>query len=137
MPYKIENPEQSEEKAYANKDGNTECVEFVRQTLNLPHTSLWKEGKKVTKGDLTIMKGTAIATFVDGKYPQTGNTGKHAAVYLGQDETGIIVLDQWRNQGKVKKRTIPFKPRRSGLSNDGNAFSVIETVSPSESNGKK
>lgn len=136
MPYKLENPEQSEEKAYTNKAGNTECVEFVRQTLNLPHTSLWKEGKKVTKGDLGILKGTAIATFVNGKYPQEGNTGKHAAIYFGQDETGIIVLDQWRKQGKVKKRTIPFKPRISGLSNDGNAFSIIETTISSESEGK-
>ena len=114
-------------KAYANAAGNTECVEFIRQTLGAPQTALWREGVKVKKGSV-IDAGTAIATFVNKKYPQTGSTGKHAAIYVGQNGNGIQVLDQWASQGMVKPRTIrwvPVSPHPSP-SNDGNAFSVIE-----------
>jgi hypothetical protein len=111
---------------FVNPQGNAECVEFIKQTLGAPPTALWREGKKVVKGDLSIAPGTAIATFVNGKYPQTGNTGKHAAIYLGQDQQGIQVLDQWRSQGVVKPRTIKWKPTSAGASNDGTAFSVVE-----------
>lgn len=134
MPYilQIKDLTEYEGKAFLNSKGNAECVEFVRQTLGLPPTLRWKEGKKITKGDSTILKGTAIATFVNGVYPQEGNSGKHAAIYLGYDEVGLIVLDQWRGQGMVKKRTIRWKPTNPGISNDGNAFSVIETFEPSK-----
>ncbi len=111
---------------FVNSQGHAECIEFICQTLNGPATSAWREGKKVIKGDMTIAPGTAIATFVNGRYPQTGSTGKHAAIYLGQDAQGIQVLDQWRAQGVVKPRTIRWKPSNSSPSNDGNAFSVIE-----------
>ena len=112
--------------AYTNAQGHAECVEFIKQTLGAPATNAWCEGSKVTKGLVGILPGTAIATFVDGKYPQEGNTGKHAAIYLGQDALGILVLDQWRTQGMVKARTIKWNPTSPGASNDGNAFSVAE-----------
>ena len=60
------------------------------------------------------------------RYPQHGSTGMHAAIYLGQNVEGIQVMDQWKAQGKVLFRTIPWIARRAGLSNDANAFSVIE-----------
>ena len=112
--------------AYTNAQGNAECVEFIKQTLGAPATASWREGNKIKKGDLSPLAGTAIATFVNGKYPQDGSTGKHAAIYLGQDATGIQVLDQWRSQGSVKARTIKWVPTSPGASNDGNAFSTIE-----------
>ncbi len=112
--------------SYTNAKGNAECVEFIQQTLKAPQTKFWIEGRKVTKDGPVLPIGTAIATFVDGKYPQTGSSGKHAAIYLGQDATGIQVLDQWRAQGEVRRRTIRWTPTKSGLSNDGNAFSAIE-----------
>ena len=113
--------------AYKNDKGNTECVEFIKQTLDAPPTNLWREGDKVEKGKKNVLTGTAIATFIDKKYPQTGSSGKHAAIYLDQDGSGIIVLDQWRTQGSVQKRTIRWSPTDpSNLSNNGNAFSVIE-----------
>ncbi len=111
---------------YVNAQGHAECVEFIKQTLGAPITSVWKEGKKIVEGDTTILPGTAIATFVDGKYPQVGASGMHAAIYLGQNAQGIQVLDQWRAQGVVKPRTIHWTPTKPGLSNDGTAFSVIE-----------
>jgi len=110
---------------HVNAQGNSECVEFIHQTLIAPPTALWKEGTKVTKGDTSILRGTAIATFVNGIYPQVGISGKHAAIYLGQSVTGIEVLDQWRAQVMVKKRTIRWDGGPS-LSNNGSAFSVIE-----------
>jgi hypothetical protein len=114
-------------KGYPNDKGNTECVEFIKQTLTAPPTKLWREGDKVTQGNRSILAGTAIATFVKGEYPQIGSSGKHAAVYLDQDGSGIIVLDQWRTQGSVRKRTIRWNPTDPpNLSNNGKAFSVIE-----------
>jgi hypothetical protein len=117
-------------KRFPNARGHTECVEFIRQTLNAPNTSVWREGMKILKvavdqADL-ILPGTAIATFVDGSYPSHGSTGKHAAIYLGQNANGIQVMDQWRSQNQVRRRTIYWHPHSRGLSNDGNAFSVIE-----------
>lgn len=105
-------------------------MEFIKQTLYAPATAGWSEGIKVVKlgaGQADpVASGTAIATFVNGKYPQVGSTGKHAAIYLGQDATGIQVLDQWKAQGDVRPRTIRWAPSKPGLSNDGKAFSVIE-----------
>jgi hypothetical protein len=117
---------------YANAKGNTECVVFIQQAFpdaSGVHTSAWREGKKVTKGDLTIASGTAIATFVDGKFSTFGKGNQHAAVYLGQDEHGIQVLDQWDGKKNgVGPRTLHWNlnPVCLPLSNDGNAFSVIE-----------
>ena len=125
MVHVLSNPESHTGKAFVNAKGNAECVEFIAQTLNAPATVVWREGSKVTKGDQSIAKGTAIATFVNGKYPQTGTSGKHAAIYMSQTADGIDVLDQWRAQGMVKRRTI----RWTGgpiLSNNGSAFSIIE-----------
>lgn len=112
--------------SYVNAKGNSECVEFIKQTLQAPETALWREGTKIIKGDTSTVAGTAIATFVDRKYPQEGSTGKHAAIYLGQNGLGIQVLDQWRSQGMVMPRTIKWHPTSPGASNDGNLFSVIE-----------
>ncbi|WP_337998186.1 BPSL0067 family protein [Oleispirillum naphthae] len=119
-----------DKRPYLNGKGNAECVEFIRQSLHAPHTSEWREGTKIRKlapGEPDpIARGTAIATFVDGEYPQTGNTGKHAAIYLGQNEDGIQVLDQWKSKGRVSERTIYWNSPKTTPSNDPQAFSVIE-----------
>lgn len=112
--------------AYLNTNGNAECVEFIRQALGAPHTSLWREGKKLVSGDFSVLAGTPIATFVNGKYPQAGDTGKHAAIYLWQNSEGIVVLDQFRVQGEVKRRTIKWMPNKPGASNDAKSFAVVE-----------
>ncbi len=133
MPQILARPEDHIGKAYKNASGNTECVEFPKQALQLPATALWIEGIKIGRGTAGLMRGTAIATFVDGKYPQIGASGKHAAIYLEQNDTGIVVLDQWRAQGMVKKRTIRFDSKSASLSNQGDAFSVIEVTKPAGS----
>ena len=114
---------------YKNAKGNTECVEFVRQVTGAPETALWTKGKKVSEATAgEIPEGTAIATFDDeGRYP-TDAAGRHAAVYLSHDATGIRVLDQWNNQGEVKERTIRFnRPKGTRRSNDADTFYVVES----------
>ena len=87
---------------------NKECVALVQHYVTtLPITTTWKEGKAVL-GNKDIVKGTAIATFIDGRYLSL-RKGNHAAFYISQDANGIVVMDQWAddpNKPKVSKRTI-------------------------------
>jgi len=103
--------------------GTGHCVPYVQKTSGAPHTSLWKEGETVRDAD--IAKGTAIATFIDGVYPSHAH-GNHAAIYVEQNDVGLVVWDQWVGQ-PVHMRTIHFKGGKGSPSNDGDAFSVIET----------
>ena len=79
------------------------------------------------KGNANLEKGTAIATFgPDGKY-----AGGHAAIYVGQDQNGIQVLDQWaerpgRPAHPVAPRTIRWDAKTP--SNNGTLFHVIKWV---------
>jgi hypothetical protein len=57
--------------------GTHQCVALVQHYAKVPHTSKWKEGEKV-ESSTKIAKGTAIATFVSGKYPNKAH-GNHAA----------------------------------------------------------
>lgn len=113
-------------KKYTNAKGNTECVEFVRQTTSAPQTILWKRGASVKDVSLEeIPRGTAIATFDEsGKYP-ADHAGRHAAIYLGKNAIGIQVLDQWNSQGEVLPRTIKFN-NPGKRSNNGDTYYVIE-----------
>jgi hypothetical protein len=99
-------------------------MEFIHQALKAPSTKFWREGKKILQGDPSLEPGAAIARLVDGGYPQEGATGKHAAIYVGQDNPGIQVLHQSASQGEVGPGTICWKSHRShqSLSNDGSAF---------------
>lgn len=114
------------------KVGTKHCVPLVQVYAKAPVTHLWKEGEKVL-GNKTIKKGTAIATFVNGKY---GNlpTGNHAALYISQDANGIWVMDQWKDDAAkptVSKRYLSKKGTAANgsynnPSNNADAYSVIE-----------
>lgn len=126
MPYVYQEAEALEKMPAV---GNKQCVSLIKQFTKAPPSSLWKEGAKV-KGNLLLKKGTAIATFVDGKYPNNG-TGNHAAFYVSQDAAGIVVVDQWSTSGTVRKRRLAFLGKdQNGRwitpSNNGDAFSVVE-----------
>jgi hypothetical protein len=105
-------------------DGNGhfkgECVSLVKhQCSQIPSTSMWKQGKQV-KEVKTLAKGTAIATFENGKYKG------HAAIFISQDGTGIWVWDQYNHPPKgVSKRLLNFDDKRS-LVNNGNKYYVID-----------
>lgn len=98
--------------------GSHQCVALVQHYAKAPITSMWKEGAAVF-GNKTIAKGTAIATFVGGKYPNHSH-GNHAAFYVSQDATGIWVMDQWKSDEKllVTKRHL----HKRGKSADGKKF---------------
>lgn len=110
--------------------GTHSCASLVQYYTRVGKAENWREGDRV-RGHKTIKRGTAIATFVDGRYPNK-SSGNHAALYVSQDDNGIWVIDQW--EGK----TAPFTKRRLGFmgkngdgtykdpSNNGDAFSIIE-----------
>jgi hypothetical protein len=111
--------------------GNHQCVALVRHYAGAPATLAWKQGEAVL-GNRLLRKGTAIATFINGKYANH-QQGNHAALYMGQTLDGIIVMDQWTGKrlGIVTSRTLRSKGRyKNGLhidpSNNADAFFVIE-----------
>ncbi|WP_367998503.1 BPSL0067 family protein [Rhodomicrobium lacus] len=94
--------------------------------MGAPATSQWHQGEPVAPGS-DIEPGTAIATFVDGRYPKN-STGQHAAINLGQNDNGIVVLEQHRLSNLMQIRRIPWVTTpgtRGGLSNNGSAYSTI------------
>jgi hypothetical protein len=77
--------------------GSGQCVALVQATSDVGLTSTWTPGD-VVQGNTNLAAGTVIATFgSDGTYTNTVGQS-HAAIYLGQDSTGIIVEDQWSGQ---------------------------------------
>jgi hypothetical protein len=111
--------------------GSHQCVALVQHYARAPQSTLWKAGGTV-KGNLLIAKGTAIATFVDGKYPSHAS-GNHAAFFVSQDAGGIWIMDQWNNlerKPKVSKRYILSRGKKDNSyinpSNNADAYSIIE-----------
>lgn len=122
------NPEVNEGKSI----GTGHCVPYVQIASGAPETAKWTRGGKV-KGDFTIPKGTAIATFsADGKYTNSVDGTSHAAIYLKQDVKAIYVYDQWIKKDKSKQpvhqRPIRFQGGKTGPDtvNDGDNYYVIE-----------
>lgn len=111
--------------------GTGDCVELIKQLVPglIGHSAHleWRAGKRVLDTeDLPV--GTAIATFVNGRYPNN-NTGQHAAIFLGYDgKTAIWVMDQWKNdiyKPRVSARLI-YAGRPGSMSNSAEYFYVIE-----------
>ena len=116
--------------------GDKECVALIKilvPGLMQIGTINWKEGAAV-KGSPGLARGTAIATFVKGRYPQSGSTGKHACIFLAHSGAGIWVLDQYTRSETIIRRHIGIprdhKQRDDGTwpnaSNNALSFSVIE-----------
>ncbi|HWZ44658.1 MAG TPA: BPSL0067 family protein [Candidatus Saccharimonadales bacterium] len=114
--------------------GTAQCVQLIKTLVGAPPTSEWREGQKVTK-DANIAPGTVIATFENGRYPQLhgekATRNQHAAIYLGQTEEGIWVVEQASVRDKndkrpvIQARLIRWDRTDRGRSNNGNAFSAI------------
>jgi len=115
-----------------DKVGSKQCVALLQHYASVPRTTSWTEGK-VVLGETTLAKGTAIATFVGGKYPNQGS-GNHAAFYISQTLNGIWVMDQWASdtsKPKVSKRFLRKKGKNAAgayidPSNNADAYSVID-----------
>lgn len=117
------------------KVGTKQCVALIQHyTPEIGQTSQWKEGDAVL-GNREIMPGTAIGTFVNGRYP-SHRSGNHAAYFLEQAADGFYVVDQWANdkdKPRVSKRLIRTKGRKQledgrwpEASNNAYAYSIIE-----------
>jgi len=107
--------------------GSGECVPLVQAATGAPNHAKWHEGARLADHP-NIPEGTAIATFVDGKYPNAAH-GNHAAIFVrygtesGRD--GIYVYDQWHGKAPGQ-RFLLFNNASRGRSNDASAFSVIK-----------
>jgi len=100
---------------------SAECAALTKAFSGAPCTDCWREGPKVLGAD--IPPGTAIATFVDGRYPQEG-TAMNSGIYIGQDAGGIYIVDQWTRH-RAQKRLLRPKPPGAAREDDANAYSVI------------
>jgi hypothetical protein len=103
--------------------GDGQCVTYVKAATMAPQTSLWIEGQRVKGSNVAF--GTAIATFQGGHYTNNTTGQSHAAIYISQDATGILVWDQWVGQ-PVHQRVIRFQGGAVAPRNDGDAFCVID-----------
>lgn len=86
---------------------NGQCVAYVKLVAGAPQTARWRRGNAVRRNS-NLPSGTAIATFdPDGTYGNHVDGRSHAAIYISQDEHGLVVYDQWARQ-VVHQRTIRF-----------------------------
>ena len=108
--------------------GSGECVALVQAATGAPRSAEWRRGVLV-QGNMSVRFGAAIATFDDqGRY-----TG-HTAIFLGQDERGIQVIDQWniRENGRItgqhqpSERTLHFGDPFRARVDRGEFYDVIE-----------
>ena len=97
------------------KVGSKQCVALVQHCAKAPATSLWGEGK-IALGTTSLTKGTAIATFVGGKY-LGHTTGNHAGLYLSQDAGGIWIMDQWLSDATKPKISNRYLRKKGKLKN--------------------
>lgn len=95
-------------------------------------TQSWRPGVDVLTSGI-VARGTAIATFFNGKFPHM-DTGQHAAIFLSYSGKGFWVKEQHRRLKTIILRRIEV-PRNGqrradgtfpNASNNALAFSVIE-----------
>ena len=130
MAYVASNP-----RAYLNTSiGSGQCVALVQAATGAPLTRFWTPGPPV-KGSTDLAVGTAIASFdPDGRYGNHTDHRSHAAIYMGQNEHGIEVIDQWVKRGgshqMAHSRIIPWANQvavgHPANSDNGNMFNVVE-----------
>lgn len=112
--------------------GSHQCVELVQHYAGAPVTGSWREGARALDV-VNIPVGTAIATFVNGRY-QSHRHGNHAALFMGREGNCIRVMDQWVHdplKPMVSSRLVGPKGKFNDgsyrdPSNNANAFSIIE-----------
>jgi hypothetical protein len=107
------------------------CASLVQYYLPVGKAATWVAGAAVTESGVTIAKGTAVATFVNGVYPNSAS-GNHAAFFISKDADGITVMDQWSSKASIGSRKMAFKGKNADgtfkdPSNNGDALSVIMT----------
>lgn len=97
-----------------------ECVALVKHLApEVGPAWNWREGPMIrAPGEPPLERGTPIATFISGRYPNASR-GNHAAIFLEygslNGHPGIWVLDQWRKEAP-DKRFKPFGGHAEGYS---------------------
>lgn len=120
--------------------GSGTCVDIIKGYVpglkGLP-TTAWRAGVNVIEAGIKVEKGTAIATFVKGRYPGQDHDN-HAAIVLKVMASGIWVMDQWKGDSRrawIERRLIRIPPPHQQRNKDGSfmrpsdnalAFYVIE-----------
>ncbi len=109
--------------------GSGQCVALVQATSpGIGPTRTWRCGSPV-RGNTDLRPGTAIATFNGAdRYANATDGSSHAAIYLGQNERGIQVMDQWAGSAAAV-RTIPWDNPSGVAANTGTAFHVVQPAS--------
>lgn len=107
--------------------GSGQCVALVQATNpSIGPTRNWQCGVPV-QGNTGLQPGTIIATFDSSdRYANALNGSSHAAIYLGQNERGIQVMDQWAGN-TAAARTIPWTNPSGVAANTGAAFHVVQS----------
>lgn len=107
--------------------GSGQCVALVRAARPaLGPTSTWEAGGPV-QGNTALQPGTPIATFDrSNRYANATDGSSHAAIYLGQNAHGLLVLDQWAGSSAAV-RTIPWTNPGGAPGNTGAAFRVVQS----------
>jgi hypothetical protein len=115
------------------KVGSKQCVALLQHYVRgMTTTHFWQQGDDVID-NTQIAKGTAIATFVNGRY-QSLSHGNHAALFISQDAGGIWVMDQWsddRAKPRISRHYIPKRGKNADgkfidPSNNADAYSIIK-----------
>lgn len=108
--------------------GSGQCVALVQSASpSVGSTHTWTCGEAV-QGNTNLRPGTAIATFeASGHYANATDGNSHAAIYLGQNERGVQVLDQWSGN-PAAVRTIPWVNSGNTAANTGSAFHVVRSA---------
>jgi hypothetical protein len=111
---------------------NEQCVSLTRDfDSSLPPSSQWQQGEQV-EGATDIAPGTPIATFnFDGAYGPPDSPGgasgvSHTGIYLGQDSSGVQILDQWSGSGGASIHTIPWSSWGGNTAEAGSQYYVIK-----------
>lgn len=108
--------------------GSGQCVALVQAASpSIGPTRTWTCGAAV-RGNTDLQPGTAIATFdSSARYANATDGSSHAAIYLGQNERGIQVMDQWAGS-TAAVRTIPWSNLSGKAANTGSAFHVVHSA---------
>ena len=113
--------------------GTGQCVALVKAANpSLGPASTWMGGAAV-QGNTTLAPGTPIATFSgNDRYANATDGSSHAAIYLGQNHNGMVVLDQWAGSSAAV-RIIPWSNPGAAAANTGAAFRVVLPADQSRS----
>lgn len=121
-----------------------ECAALVQHYTHAPHTTLWRPGIRVVESNVPgrkLERGTAIATFVKGRYPFHEGQHRHACFFLRYGApasdglpSGFWVVEQWNHppmaaiQARFMQRKGKIQPNGEfpNASNNAESFYAIE-----------